>query len=318
MEKNNLLPIFIPDNVKHWFEREIVRFIKQPELWNDELVCFKRLFLLMGQSGTQMDAVLAMLYGNYLQDFLEKGVRVQFLRIKDESSYTAFFDEHYVTTEIENPNKSILIIDRVELLLQYHQDALKFKINHLKRLNFLFIICITNEFPNDQYKFWDQFKDRIPMRLPGLDFYKRLLQYRFNQWSTHWKYSKVQLSDKDYDQLSMYCAYCTPKDVIQFTETIFRKIIVSYPEDNLDITLNTIENKDLGFLFTPFFNDDTTYCIINKDKSREQHRFDPALAGDSEINNNSRKRLRSAVTNTTSSSSSVQIGSDISSGSIMN
>lgn len=284
-----MLPIFIPDNVKRWFEREVIRFLKEPTLWNNELVPPRRLFLMLGQKGTQMDLVILL---------LSKGITVEYLTINDSEDYSKFFEED----EKKEFKNHILVIDKVNLLFEYHAN-LGVKINHLKRLKYQFIICITTEYPNDQYKFWQQFKDRVPMKLPGPEFIKTLLKYRFTKWANHWKYSSVKLTEENYNDLVTYCAYCTSKDINDFTERIFRKIIDEYPTNNLDITMEFIENKYNQFLFTPFRNDDTTYCIVNEDKRIIQHRFDPLNTNnDDELiinNNSSKKRLRTTVTDTT-------------------
>jgi hypothetical protein len=309
MEKNLNQPIFVPDNVRRWFDREIVRVLKDSRLWHPDLCPFYRLFLLNGQPGTQMDGVLYSLIKSY-------GTNISFDYLKitnDEEKHEKFFETHYVG-EVVTPLKDILIIDNVECLLN-KQDVLGSKIYHLKRLNYSFIIAISSEFPNNEHLFWKQFKVRIPMRLPSLDHYKLLLQYLFNRWSRHWKYSKVDLSDEDFNNLAMYCCYCTPKDVIHFTKNIFRNVIDSFPDNNINITMSLLEDTNNMFLFTPFYNDENTYCIINEDKSKIQKRFDPQLAMAEELNFNNngtttgggRKRLRT-LTNT---STTVQIGSTL-------
>jgi hypothetical protein len=181
-------------------------------------------------------------------------------------------------------SKDILILDNVDKLLYYNNP----NINHLKKLdNYLFVVCLTHEFCNNQFAFWVQFKNKLSVKLPSLEFYTSLLKYYFGKWATHWKHSKVLLSEEDYTTLAKYCAYCTSKDVAKFTQNVFYKII--YDENATDITLSFLENKDNMLLFTPF--DEYTYCIINEDKSKIQKRFDPA-DNLSELDNITRKRLR--------------------------
>ena len=274
-------PIFIPPNISHWFEKCIVNVLKYPQHWSKELCPFKRVFLISGQKGTQVDGIL---YSLLLQ---HKITSFDYFKVHAHEDVASLFEE-------KNDYKDVLIINNVDKLL-YHQHI---GINYLKKLKYLFIICCTHDFYNDQILFWKQFKFKLSIKLPSLEFYTLLLRHYFSEWAKHWKTSKVLLNDENYDTLAKYCAYCTSKDVAKFAQNVFSKIIYDYPEENTDITMSYLENKDNMLLFTPFSEDDYTYCIVNEDKSRIQKRFDP-VQNDLEFNNLTRKRLRSSPTRST-------------------
>lgn len=250
-----MLKYFVPDNVKRWFDREIARAITNSQLWHKEVAPIERVFLLYGQSGTQMPKVLEQL-------LIE--AKIESYEI---ANYSDVKNLEVFNYQLKKPKALVLVINNI------HKLAENIK---LTTLNYVLIIGISKTmYTNDD--FWKQFKVRIPMRLPTLEYYVAMMRYRFEErWKVHWPNS-IKLTDEDYQWLGKECcAYCTPKDVILFTQKIFRKIINVHPEEQLVITRAVLENTDNEFLYLPF-GDDNTYCIVNEDKSRLQHRVDPDL-----------------------------------------
>lgn len=250
-----MLKYFVPDNVKLWFDKEITRAITNSQLWHKEVAPIQRVFLLYGQSGTQMSKVVEQLLVE---------AKIESFQI---ANYSDVKNLEVVTDQLEKAKALVLVINNIHKLTENIK---------LTTLNYVLIICISKTmFTNDD--FWKQFKVRIPMRLPTLEYYIAMMRYRIEEiWKAHWPNS-IKLTDEDYQWLGKECcAYCTPKDVILFTEKIFYKIIYMYPEEQLVITRAVLENTDNEFLYLPF-GDGDTYCIVNEDKSRLQHRVDPDL-----------------------------------------
>jgi predicted nucleic acid-binding protein len=92
---------------------------------------------------------------------IEKGLNSNFTDFEDALQYNCTLQSEcdiLITHNQKDFKNCILVIDKVQLLFKYHQEKLGVKINHLKKLNYLFVICLSYEYPNEHIKFWQQLK----------------------------------------------------------------------------------------------------------------------------------------------------------------
>jgi len=250
-------PIFVPDNLRLILEKEIVRGIKQPELWDDNILPSNNLLLICGQKGTQMlKAVMHVL-----------------------KEHNIFFYEKYFSPTEKMPEYHKMLIADVVILNNAHLLQNYPKLWDVSGCSSHFVICISHEIYHEEHPFYKQFENnKIVMDLPTPQFCKQLLQYYFNGWSKHWKYSQMLLNDEDFEWLANFaCAYCTGKDIKRFYEKVCRKVLQLHPEVRLDITLDLLQNINNLFLFQPFNGNKDIYCLVNDDKQKYQSMFDTKI-----------------------------------------
>ena len=259
-----MLKNFVDPRIRRVFERQIVRNLKQPELWNPKLIQPDRLYLIYGQSG--MKECVDQLMREYEMEFWVLDVS------KDVKEVEAQLVKMKQVKEIP-----ILIILNAELLAVHH--SLFLDTHNLKQFkNIKFFIAISTEIPNQQYAFWDQFKIRLSMGIPNdCTYYVSALKYYFGEWAKHWKYSNVLLNEEDYDKLADACDFCTLKDVKKFAKRCFKYVMDAYPEVNVDISLGLLENPN-NFLMFASMGVSGIMCIVQHDAYDAQRKYDPTLS----------------------------------------
>lgn len=249
-------PIFIDSRLRRLYERQIARPLKTPEIWGNE--GFERLFLLYGQKGTNMEEAI-------LQLTLENDIGFKDVTItKDAKEMTEIFEK------LKNNNLFIpLLIIRKGHLLQYHRDIFLISY-HLKRLPSLgMIVVISENIPDSENPFWEQFRMRIPMKLPKKEYYKELLIYYFKRWEQS-KSPAVTKINLDFDNLAISCDYATPSDVKHFVRRIIRHIIEKYPEERPEIDDDFVKQ----FMYASLGVKELL-CITDKDGHLIQSKYDP-------------------------------------------
>jgi hypothetical protein len=259
-----MLKKFVDPKIRRVFERQIVRYLKEPQLWNPKLIKPERLYLIYGQSGMK-DCVDQLMREHQMEFWVLdvskniKEVEAQLIKMKELK---------------EIP---VLLILNAELLAIHH--SLFLDTHNLKQFqNVKFFIAITTEIPNQQYAFWDQFKVRIPMGIPNdRTYYVSALKYYFGEWARHWPFSKVLLNEEDYDKLADACDFCTLKDVKKFTRRCFKYVMDVYPEENVDITLKMLENPNNFLMFASMGVSDVM-CIVPHDAYDAQRKYDSTLS----------------------------------------
>lgn len=249
-------PIYIDSRLRRLFERQIARPLQNPKLWGNEMI--NRLFLLYGQKGSGMEeAILQLILDNKI-DF--KDVKVT----KDAKEMAEIFNNLKT-----NQNFVPLLVIRKGHLLQYHRDIFLIA-HHLKRLTFAgIIIVISEDVPDNENPFWEQFKSRIPMKLPNKDHYRLLLEYYFKRWEQSGSPAVTKI-DLDFNQLAVCCDYATPSDVKHFVRRIIDHVIEKYPEERFEITNESIRD----FMFASLGVKELL-CITNKDGHALQAKYDP-------------------------------------------
>lgn len=266
--KKILRPVFIDPVLKSTFEREIVRPITHPELYDDELVPVIRLHLLYGQPGSGMKDAIAVL--------LEKH-KIPFHEMIMNDDQTFVLEQFNKIKRIETPCP-VLVVCGVPRF--YFRDF-----NHLKQLgNFLFIIVISNDIPEDDTPFYRQFKSRILMGTPGGEYFIQLMKYYFEKYNA-WKGQRiVNLSEEDYEQIATRCcAYCLPKDMKSFARRAFRGV--------LDGEVKEITREYLdSLMFNPFSNDVDAPCIIDISRKGIQDKYEPTYHGRTQLMERKRPR----------------------------
>ena len=177
-------PIFVDSKLNYLFERQIARPIKTPSIYGNEKI--NRLFLLYGQKGSGMEEAVIQLCEDHKVDF--KDIKIT----KDAKEMSLLFESLKQRTDFVP-----LLIIRKGHLLQYHQSLFLITYN-LKQLKFPGIILVISEdIPNNDTPFWEQFKNRIPMKLPTKSHYKQLLEYYFKR-STSPAITKIDLNYDDF------------------------------------------------------------------------------------------------------------------------
>lgn len=258
------VPVYICPAVEYVVEKQIVRVLNEPGLWNKQLCPPNRLFLIYGQPGTQMLKSL-----NKLIDATVWKVTRNTEDVKKEL---------LSLQKTEYKEGSILIIDKVHLL--FLQPYLFSATCMMKSWNFSFIIGISEDpldSKEEQHPFWAQFKVKVCNSLPNTSFYKELLQFYFNGWKNHWEYSTTVLTDEDYTFLANCCAFCTPRHVKYFCWNVFSHIRNAYPDEKIDLNIRLLKDVNNLLLFKPFSASAEDYCIINEDASEKQRLYDPTL-----------------------------------------
>jgi hypothetical protein len=260
-----MLKNFIDPKIQRVFERQIARFIKQPNLWNPELILPDRLYLIYGQSGMK-ECVFDLIKEHQIPCWI-------FDVTKDTKDVQRQID--LIKAEKHIP---IVIILNAELLAVHH--SLFLDTHYLKKQfqNVNFFIGISKDIPNQQYPFWDQFRIRIPMSTPtDKSYYKNALKFYFGEWAKHWTYSKVLLSEEDYDKLANACDFCTLKHVKQFVKRCFTFVLDAYPEKMIDINLELLENPN-NFLMYASLGIPGVMCVCPEDAFELQRKFDPSVS----------------------------------------
>lgn len=248
-------PVFIDPVLEATFSREILRPIQQPSLYHVDLLPPERLHLLYGQKGSGMKQAL----GTLLQ---RNGIDFKELILNDDRP---FVEEQFKELK-KGPQDMLLVIQGTPKY--YDRDFL-----HLKQLSFVFIICICNDIPDDGDPFFQQFKSRILMGVPGADFYLESLKYHFNKWA-EWKQGKITLTEDDYQHLStICCAYCTPKDIKSFCRRVFRTLLDQ--NNKMEITRELLDS----LMYQPFHGSVDAPCIVNLDRSVLQEKYKPTYHG---------------------------------------
>jgi len=250
-------PIFIPKDLERLLEKQIVRPLKEPEVYHDVFLPPKRHLLICGQKGTQLFQMVT-----------------QILVKKHNLKYDALVLKPIDTTfpkKFSSNVCDVLIIENAHLLQN---------VPHLWDLEDTcakFVICLSKVPYNEDHPFFKQFEDnKIVVQLPDAKFYKELLMFYFKGWQNYYKgKSKMLLSDDDFDWLSrIACAYCTSKDVRRFCYKVCGKAVEMEPESSLDITLDLLQNVNNLFLFQPFNQNQDIYCLVNENKEKYQTHFE--------------------------------------------
>lgn len=250
-------PIFVPSSLRDWFETHIVHPMKNPHLYNEELVPVRRLHLLYGQPGSGIKEALGYLLSEYkVSDFTE-------IILNDDKEFVL---EQFQKVKQTDKEHLMLIINGTPKF--YDRDF-----NHLKQLRYLFIIVIGDEIPDDQLPFYAQIKTRVLMETPGVEFFADSLKYYMNEYMTWKKNPKlVTLTDEDYEQIAIRCcAYCLPKDIRTFVRRLFRDKVLEQGE----ITREYVDS----LMFQPFHDTVDAPCIININRKQLQDRYDPNYHG---------------------------------------
>lgn len=273
-----MLKNFVDPKIRRIFERQIVRYLNEPQLWNTNLVAPERLYLIYGQKGSGMKECLDQLLKENQMEFWVLDIS------KDVKEVQAQLDKMKTIKEIP-----ILIIFNAELLAVHH--SLFLETHNLKQFrNVKFFIALSTESPNQQYAFWDQFKVRLVMGIPTDPiYYRNALKYYFGEWEKHWKYSKVLLTEEDYDKLTDACDFCTLKAVKKFTSRCFKYIIDMYPDQNVDITLDLLE-KPTNYIMFDSMGVSGVMSIVPYDAYDAQRKYDPSLSR--EVNEATFKRRK--------------------------
>jgi hypothetical protein len=241
-------PVWVDPELRTWFERNLVRYLKTPQLWDPDLAPIKRLVLVFGQPGCGMEAALQELITEHNVSAME---------------IFADGDAHVTKQELLSAQKTDrredLLIIRKGHFFTYHQAL--FSLTHRLRItlgHFPFIIVISEEAPNvHKSAFWAQFTNSMIMvNVPPKEYNKRLLQYYFRRWQQHWgdRGGRIMLDEDDYDWLAVSCDYCLPRDIKLFVRRVFYHIIGRFPNETFDITRAVLEdqfmynNHNLGIL----------------------------------------------------------------------
>lgn len=210
-------PVWISPELNHLFERVIVKHREQPELWDDEFAPLPTLFLLFGQTGSDMEEALeALCIKHSIHAFCIEG--------------SGFVDQcKRQMTEAMSRQADLLVIKKGDMLGRHH-DLFESTLNLRKVMKYTFIIVISNEVPEpERHPFWQQFEvsNWILMSLPTKSWCLELLKYYFDGWSKHWAKrdgGKVALSDEDWNELASSCNYCTPLDIQVFCRKVVRHV----------------------------------------------------------------------------------------------
>jgi hypothetical protein len=258
-------PVFVDPVLEATFNREILRPIREPSLYHPTLLPPERLHLLYGQKKSGMKQAL----GCLLQ---RNGIQFKELILNDDRP---FVEEQFKELK-KGPQEMMLVIHGTPKY--YDRDFW-----HLKQLSFVFIVCISEDIPDEGDPFIQQFKSRILMGLPGVDFYLESLKYYFGKYVEWKKEPVVSLKDEDYQHLAtVCCAYCTPSDVKKFCRRVFRTL--------LDVPKKEITRELLdSLMYQPFHDTVDAPCIINMNRSILQEKYKPTHHGRSV----ERKRPRS-------------------------
>jgi hypothetical protein len=245
-------PIFVPDSLRTWFENDIINPIKNPKQYHEDLRPVRRLHLLYGQPGSGMKEALGSLLLQYTIKFTE-------MILNDDKEFVLDQFQKIKQTEKE---QLMLIVTGTPMF--YDRDF-----NHLKQLRYLFIIVIGEEIPDYQSPFYRQFKSRVLMETPGVDFFVASMKYYMNEY-VKWKGDSnlVKLTDDDYEQIAIRCcAYCLPKDIRTFIRRLFRS--------QEEITREHVDS----LMFQPFHDTVDAPCIVNINRKPLQEKYHPDYHG---------------------------------------
>lgn len=254
------LPVFVDSRVRKTFELEIVRAFNEPNLWHPILYPMKRLFLFYGQSGLHIgDAIVEMSKEHQLSlcDLTVSHTNIE--KMKWE----------IVERQEEKPFH-ILLIRRGELLKCLREAYSLINIEWA-----LFIIVVSDQRPDDDHPFFQQFERQIASNVPSKDFHRTLLDFYLNGWKQHWTHSTVELSDEDVDQIANCCDFCTPKDVEEFCQRVFAYVVEKYPAERVTIDKDLLEQ----FMFESQ-GVAGIKCIVNRNTRVDQMKMDPLATDD--------------------------------------
>ena len=247
-------PVYVEPRLESLFCNVIARFLEEPTLWHPRLAPIPRLFLLFGQKGSGMDEAIVTTAEKYK-------IRLENVRVLPNGKFS--------NEGVLGGKGHLLIIRKAHHLL--NQQPIDFK----KTITgYQFIIVVSEIFPQpeENHLFWDQFKmeNIIIMGLPTKEFYRTLLEYYFTMWQAHWNHSKVALSTADYENLSIACAYCIPRDIKLFVQRVFQTIIRAHGQEEIDVTLEYLEKNHM---YNPS-GIEGVYTITKRDVQKIQRMYE--------------------------------------------
>lgn len=263
-----LPPPYIPEEIRNFVEKRIVKAILQPNKFNPILAPTSKLLLIYGRPGSGMNRAV--------------------FELTQEHHIT--FEELLITRDTDTLKKNVQILSAIEKLprllivrdahfIPYHRDgSVQDVLCNLENINIPFIIVISEDPPSDEkHPFWNQFEHRICMPLPPKDYNRQLLEFYINQWNNVFWHKKNTI-DVDFQWLANCTSYCTPRDIRNWCHMIFDYIRDHEEEEDKKITQDYLSDFDNLLLFKPF-GTDSVPCITKEDGSLIQKLYDPSCVG---------------------------------------